>query len=189
MENNNGEEKDITPVSEPSQIDTELDKAKEKKSELEKALFSRKKIDQRIKELGGEVETKPTDEDDKPVTLGMLKKIQQDTTKKTALQLADSIEDKEQRDLVKSYLENRIVPSGDANADFRFALAAVSSLKNAEIATELGRKGKAKPFSSASGVDAKRQEVFEPTAEEKKFMSPPFNLTEEHIKKARQEKK
>lgn len=171
-------------------VKTELEKIKQKgegKTELEKALYKKQQVEKRIRELKGETDDVITDdEDDKPVTVGMLKNIQKEQAQSTALQMADDISDENERDLVKHYLSTKIIPSGNPSEDLRFARAAVNSIKNGQIAEELARKGSAKTHSSATSAPAKDETEFTPTEEEAAFMRPPFNLKKEDIIKARQ---
>lgn len=177
----------------PSQtaLESELEKAnKGKRSKVDKLLYSKRRIEEQLAELGGGDQPEPTDEDDnKPVTVGMLKKIRQDESKKTSLEMAENITDAKERELVVHYLKTKVVPSDDPSEDLRFALAAVNSLKNAQIASELGRKTNPKTYSSAPGSSARVEEPFEPTPEEAAYMKPPFNLSKEKILQARGEGK
>lgn len=182
-------------------IKSELDKIQKKgkgKTELEKAIFTKKQIEKRIAELKGETgdEELPEEVDDNaPVTVGMLKKIQKEQTVKTALALSEDIEDEHEKELTKYHLQNTIKPSGNAQEDFRNARTLVNALKNKQIIEEVGRKPKTvKRTSSGGSAPAKYEEPFEPTAEELKMMSfkgldgKPL-LTKEDILKSRQTQK
>lgn len=176
-------------------LKTELEKVqKNGKTELEKASFSLKKNAERLAELGGDPTTvlglkeqKPEeDEDNQPVTRGELKKIIAAGSTKTALQLAEDIEDATERELTKHYLENRINPSGNPQEDLRDARRIVNSVRNEQIAQELARKGSARTHSGGNGVPAKDDiQSQELTPEEIAFTRPPFNLSREQILKAR----
>jgi len=127
-------------------------------------------------------------DDDTPVTVGMLDKLNKEKSKKTALDLAESIKDETERELAKHYIQNRIVPSGNPEEDVKLARAAINSLKNAQIAEELARKGNnGKPFAPSN--PAKHETVFTPTPEETVFMSAPYNMTKDEVIKARQKTK
>ncbi len=171
-------------------IKVELAKVKKKgegKSELEKAIFTRQQIDKRIAELkGDEPEDAPDDvDDDTPVTVKMLKKIDKDKSVKTALTLAEDIEEEGERELVKHHISNTIKPSGNAAQDLKNARAIVNSVKNEMVIEEINRKQDVKKSSSAAGAPAKSVAKFEPTAEELKFMGKPWNLSKEKILAAR----
>lgn len=85
----------------------------------------------------------------------MLEAREKEKASKTALQLADEITDEHDRRLAKKYLLERIVPSGDAHEDLRFALRQVNAVKSNMIIEELGRKGVAATHSSAPGAPGK----------------------------------
>ena len=104
----------------------------------------------------------------------------------TAIELSEGIEDERERKLVQKYLNERIVPSGDAQEDLRFARMAVNSLKNGLIAEEIGRSVPPKSFNSGAGAPPKQAEKeLELTKEELQFTRPPFNLTPAEIVKTR----
>lgn len=189
---NTGTEPELT--QEPSQdpVEQELTREKSKgegRTEAEKAAFSLRKNAERARELGvdplevlGVVKTQDTEGDDAPVTIGMLKKMQEESGRKTSLELADEIPDQRERELVQHYLTNRIVPSGNAADDLRFARLAVNSVKNGQIAEEASRKTVATGFSSSAGAPPKQQAPEqELTAQEMQFMRPPLNMTKEQI--------
>ena len=165
------------------------------RDEKEKAAFSLKKNAERLRELGGDPEQvlgitrnldiNANDEDDKPVTVGMLRDIQKKDAQKTALQLAETIEDPTEREQVKTYLSTRIVPSGNAEDDFRLAFGAVRSTKNAQILAEMNRRGSPRVTAAGGSQPAHIEEEFTPTAEEARMMKPPYNLTKEKIIAAR----
>ena len=198
------EETTETETTEQDPLEVELEKVKKKsgKSEKEKATYSLQKNAERLIELGGDpsailkIESKTEndeesiDEDDKPVTQGQLKKIIAAGATKTALQMADDIENPTEQELVKYYIENRIVPSGDPAQDFKDAQGSVNSLKNAQILEETNRKAEAKNHSNASSVDANSTEVQgELSPEESVFLGPPFNMTKDQILKTREKEK
>lgn len=177
------------PPQDPVEAELEKEQRKEgKKSEAEKAAFSLKKTAERLKELGGDpaailgvAQKEPSMEDDAPVTVGMLKKLEAERAQKTALQMADEIADEKERDLTKSYLATTIVPSGDAAKDLRMARAIVNTVKNGQIAEEAQRKTIATAHATRSGGPANRPEdEFVPTANEANFMRS-FGLTKEQI--------
>lgn len=185
----------ITP--EPSQDPVEQEIAREKakgegRTEAEKAAFSLKKNADRARELGIDplevlgVKAEPKDDDNAPVTVGMLKEIQKETGRKTALEMADEISDPHERELTKHYLNTRVLPSGNASEDLRFARLAVNSVKNGQIAEELGRKGTPGAHASGAGAPPKAQGTeIELTAAELQFTRPPLNMTPAQIVAAR----
>jgi hypothetical protein len=179
-------------------LKAELDRIKSGgKTEKEKAEFSLKKNAERLKELGGDpysalgVKTKEEeneDGDDALVTIGMLKRMKQEDTEKTSVQLAESIQDETERELVKYHLKNTIRSTGNPQEDLSLARSIVNAKKNAQI-LELGaNKGKAKDHPSGYSAPSKigsddPEEKFTP--EELAFMKPPFNMKKEDILKAR----
>lgn len=209
------EKKDVTSATDPveTKVDTIQDPFKdeltrvqniknpETRTEKEKAEFTLRKNAERVKELGGDPtsilganaksETEFDEDDNKPFTIGDFKKFQQETVKKTALQLADSISNETERELVKYYLQNRIVPSGNPDEDFKFARLQANAVKNSQIMEESARKPAAKTYSSASGADAKYDpvETQELTNYEKQFLGKPWKMTKEQIIKARRPQK
>lgn len=176
-------------------IETELNKVrKEPKTEAEKAAFSLKKNAERAKALGLDPKTilgiqddEEIDEDDNaPVTVGMLKKRDAELAQKSSLQLADEISDQKERELTKHYLENNIRSTGNPAEDLRLARAIVNSVKNGQIVEDAARKTAARSSGSGSGAPAKGSEgVFEPTPVEQSMMRAPFNLTKEQVLNAR----
>lgn len=168
----------------------ELEKINEKKgvTKKDRLLFAKKKIENQLSDMETEegIET-PLDEDrDKPVTVGMLEQREREKATKTALQLAEALEDETERELVKHHLEITIKPSGNPNTDYKAALAIVNSLKNAQIIEEATRVSAAKGKPTAPGAPAKHEPAFEPTSDEMAFMAPPWNLSKEDIIKARE---
>lgn len=183
--------------SDPVQVELEKIQKKGKgRSELEKAIFTKNQIEKRIAELKGETnqdEVPESDEDDAPVTVGMLKKIQKQQNARTALAIAEEqITDDKELELVKYHLQNTIKPSGSATEDLRIARSIVNSVKNKIIIDEMSRKSPAKRTSSGGSSPGKHDDYFEPTAEELKMMSfkgfdgKPL-LTKEDILKSRRQ--
>ena len=165
------------------------------KTEKEKAEFSLKKNAERVKALGGdpnsilgiEKEEDTDEDDDKPITVGMYKKLQRDNASKTALQQAEEIQNETERELVKYHLQNTIKSTGLPNEDLKLARSLVNAVKNTKIIEEQARKPIAKTHSNSSGVDAKQAvaDTSELTKAEMIFMSAPFRMTKEQIIKAR----
>ena len=183
-------ESDPNPAHDP--LKQELDKVKSKgqgKTELEKARYARQQIDKRISALEGDegIHADEDEDDDKPVTVGMLKEKAKETAQKTALDLIEQqIPDETEKELTKYHLQNTIKSTGNPTEDIRLARAIVNDLKNNQIIEEVQRTKEAKQHSSGSGAPAKKDDdVFVPTAEETAFMKAPFNLTKEAILAAR----
>lgn len=189
----------LQQAKEPSQaedpIRRELEKVQKQgtRTEAEKAAFSLKSNANRAKELGIDVaevlglKTEAGEIDkDAPLTVGMYEQMQKDKAQKTALQLADDIGDDNERELIKHYITNRIVPSGDPQADFALARGMVNSVKTGQIVEELGRKSDAKAHSRGPSAPPKTERgPGEFTPEEQRFMKPPFSLTQAQIIAAR----
>lgn len=185
-----------TPTQDP--LKKELEKVRKTgRTEAEKASFSLIKNAQRARELGVDpaeilgiktpIDSEDEDGDDKPVTRKELKEIVIANASKTALQLADEIQDETERELVKYQIGNVIIPSGNSQEDLRTARRIVNSMKNEQIAIELARKTPPKNHSNSSGGSVRTTEQ-EPelTAQELAFMKHPFNLSKESILKSRQ---
>lgn len=182
-------------LAEQDPLKIELEKVqKSGRTEKERAEFSLKKTAERVVELGGspkdilgiKVEKPADSDDDKPLTVGMYKKIQQAGAVKSALQLADEISNETERELVKYHLDNSIKSTGIPSEDLKLARAIVNSVKNAQIAEEATRKTPAKTHSSGSGSDANQKIVEgELTPQELAFTKKPFNMTKEQILNAR----
>jgi hypothetical protein len=166
------EDKPQEPLQDP--IKKELEKVENKskgRTELEKAIFTKKQIEKRIAELGGESGT-PTVDDDAPVTVGMLKKLEQEKASKTAQTLAEEqIEDEHELELTKYHLTNTIKSSGNAEEDLKIARAIVNTVKNSMIVDEVARKTSPKRTSAGSSAPGKHEEAFEPTSDELAFMN------------------
>lgn len=185
-----------TTTTEQDPLKVELDRVqKVGRTEKEKAEFSLRKTADRLKELGGDPDSilgikKDTpdsdEEDNQPLTVGMYKKIQQAGATKTAIQLADEIQNETERELIKYHLENSIKSSGNPSEDLKLARSLVNAVKNTQIIEEVKRKPVAKTHSSASGSPAIDNEVKgELTSDEKLFLGKPFNMSKEQILKLR----
>ena len=142
-----------------------------------------------MKELGEDPATllgiEDDNEDSRPVTVGMLKEIEVKNASKSALEMAEGIQDEETRTQVKQFLSDRIRPSGKAEDDFKFALSAASASKNKLILEEVARATTPKRTASGGSQAASVEEEFVPTAQELIFMQPPYNLSKEKIIAAR----
>jgi len=188
--------KDAEQALSEAKSSLEDDPVKKEVKKLEKKQFTRRerlnfekrKIDEQLQELNKEEGVESPKDDDVPVTMGMLKKMEQEKSKKTALELAEEIEDEDERTLTQHYIKERITPSGNPQEDLNIARAIVNSLKNSQIAEELERKKSPKGKGTPPGSPKSHEKEFRPTAEERLFMSPPYNLTKEDVIKARQQK-
>lgn len=178
---------ETTPVVEQDPLKTELDKVQRKgRTRTEKLIFTRNRIDQQLKEEGVDINEVEDDEDTKPVTIGMLKKIQAESATKTALDLANEISNDTERELTKYHLENTIRSTGNPQQDFELAQGLVNAVKNRQILDETTRKPELRTHSSGAGAPAKVVKTQDDlTAEELSFTKPPFNMTKEQILKAR----
>lgn len=183
------------PEGEQDPLKIELEKVKQSgRTEKEKAEFSLRKNAERLKELGGNPasilgvdNTESNDEDDAPVTLGMLKMLQSQQAKKTALELANEITNDAERELTREYLTNRIISTGNPQEDLKLARGLVNAIKNKQILEQANIKPQAKRTSSNGGSAPYVKEEEELSPEEMSFMKPPFNLTKEAIIKSRTE--
>lgn len=184
-----------TPPShdEDDPLKKEIKKIEEKKPKFtrrERLAFEKKKIEQQERELNEEegIEEPPIDESkDTPVTVGMLEKRDKERAKKTAIELAENIEEDDERKLTIHYLQTSIIASGNPQEDLKKARAIVNSLKNSQIAEEIDRKVKPKNHATPPGSPGKHEKVFTPTEQERVFMAPPYNLTKEEVIKSREQ--
>lgn len=176
-------------------VKTELERVrrKEPKTEAEKAAFALKKNAERAKELGldpaailGVVAPVIAEDDNAPVTIGMLRKLDAEKSQKTALEMANEITNENERELTKVYLQTRIVPSGNPQEDLKMARALVNSVKNGQIAEEINRRGNPS-IHGGGGAPIRHDDPagFTPTDEESKMMRPPFSLSKEKILEVR----
>ncbi len=189
----------VTPEPQPSQeepveqdpVKKELEKVGNKKkfTKRERLNFEKKKIEEQLTEIDQDEGIEPPipEDDSTPVTVGMIKKMQKEQSKKTALELAEEISDEDEKKLTIHYLETSIVASGNPAEDLKKARAIVNSFKNAQIAEEAGRKTTAKGKGTPPGAPGQTEKVFQPTADERIFMQPPYNMTTEDVLKARKE--
>jgi len=181
-------------ITEPSQTPIEQEIERESKrggerTEAEKAAFSLKKNAERAIELGldpsailGIQQSQPAVDKDAPLTVGMYEQMQKNTAQKSAIELAESIADQHERELTIQYLKTRIVPSGDANEDVRFARLAVNSVKNGQIVEEISRTAPAKHYSSGAGAPPNQApKEIELTPSEQMFTKAPFNMSAAEI--------
>lgn len=179
---------------------TENKSEKPERTEKEKAEYSFRMTAKRIKELGGNpaeiLGIKPNLEvdeefsDDKPLTVGDLRKIQRQEVKKTSLQIADEIEDEAEREEVKRGL-NRLTPSNDPLDDVAFVRRAVNSERTEQIAEEANRRGRPERGAAGGNSPKKVEDPFEATPQELETLKLVPNIKPERAKelilKARKE--
>lgn len=165
----------VTPPADPSQPA----KPVQKFTKRERLEFSKAKIEQQLTELDDE------EDENRPLTVGDLKKMQQEKSKETAIELAAAIENQDERDAVIEILSTRIVPTDKPEEDVKIARELVTARKNAQIVEDLARKQDPTRHSAAPGAPGNTPNVFTPTPEELVFMQPPYNLTQEEVIKAR----
>lgn len=180
--------------ADPLKKERERLEKKEPRTEAEKAAYTLKKNAERAKELGLDPASilgvdqsssaSGEDGDDKPVTVGMLRKLEAERSQKTSLQMAEDIDDEDEREVVKHHLEHTIRPSGNPQEDLKSARALANSVRNGQIAEEASRRSQANQHRSG-GAPGKHDGVIELTAEERAFTKAPFNLTPEQIVKTR----
>lgn len=187
MENENNEEKkvDVTPTSDEGKTS----ETSQNRTEKDKAIFTIKKQAERLKELGvdpteiiGQKPAEKVNQNDVPEWY--LKEKAKEQTQ-TALQMADKISDEDTREKVKTYLQTRIVPSGNPEQDYKDALGAVSASKNTKIIEEITRVIQPKVVATGGSANASVEEEFVPTPQEEIFMKPPYNISKEKIIEAR----
>lgn len=166
-----------TAAAEKARVDAEakakadeaLRNKKPERTRLEKLRHTKASLDAQIQEEEAKsgVIINEDEDDDKPLTRGDLKRMERETSKKTALNMANELEDEDERSRVTELLETRILPSGNPQKDIDLALAAVRSEKNQQIAAEIARK-KASSNSRGSGGGAppREEDQFVPTETE-----------------------
>ena len=171
----------------PSQADVN------KRTEREKAEFNLKKRAEEARAAGldpadvlgirPQVKIEDGLADDTPLTVGTFREMQKQDGKKTALQMANELPEDERAEVIAAL--DRVVPSGNAQADLDFARGSVNSEHNRKVAEELQRRGKPVRTAAGGSSNAPSGEAFEPTPEEQAFMRPPYNMTKEKILAAR----
>ena len=154
----------------------------------EKKFSKRERLEHAKSKIENQLDELDEEDEDRPLTVGEYKQMKRDESRDDAVKLAESIEDEDERNEVIDLLQNRITPSGDPNQDLNLARGAVNSLKNAQIAEETERKKHPAQHPSGPGAPAGgAEDEFTPTAEESRFMRPPFNMTKDDILNARKE--
>lgn len=188
MDENNTE--GITTVVMTEEKEPQAPSQKQERSEKEKAEFSLRKTAERLRELGGnpvdvldihpEINLDEDLPDDKPLTVKDFRNLQKRDAHQTALQMVDELPEDE-RDEVRNLLQNRIVPSGNAQEDIRLARAAVNAARNSKIIEHISGRSEPKRTAAGGSSDAQRQGDMTLTPEEEVFTRPPYNLTIEKI--------
>lgn len=162
----------------PSQAPSQQEKPKIF-TKRERLAHAKEKIERQLDELDHE------EDDNRPVTVGDLKKMKREEVKATAIELAASIEDEDERNAVVDILENRIAPSNKPEEDLALARGAVNSVRNQRLLEEQARKATPATVSSAPGNPGRPPEgQFVPTPEEAYFMQH-FGLSKEQVLVAR----
>lgn len=162
---------------------------KTKRTEAETTAYNLKKQAEKAKELGldpteilgikPKIEIDETLPEDTPLTVGTFKEMQKQDARKTALQMAESLDDSERDEVLKAL--ERVVPSGNAEADFNFARSAANAERTHQVAQVAKNKGTATRTAAGGTTAGKAEDDFVPTDEELVFMQRPYNLTKEKI--------
>lgn len=198
------EEKEVSTSETDTEIEIEqdplkdeLEKVKGGRTEEEKAAFTFRKQAERLSALGIDplnvldikkpesTQQGEQNDEDTPVTLGMLKKMQTESVSKTALDLANEITNETERELVKHHLENTIRSTGNPQKDLELARSIVNAVKNNKVVEEISRKPITKTYSSNGGANQRTEPEVEFTKEEIQYMGAPFYLSKEQILAAR----
>jgi len=184
-----------SPEIEQDPLKEELEKVRTARPEEEKAAYTLQKTAERLVALGKDPAeilgikkvSQDSPDEDAPVTIGMLKRIEQENAHKTALTMADDIASETERELVKYHLQNTIRSTGNPQKDLELASSLVNAVKNKQVIEEIARKTPAKTYSSAGGAAPYKEPEAELTKEELLYMKPPFNLSKEAIIKTRKQ--
>jgi hypothetical protein len=180
-----GLNRDGTPKQDP--LKSELDRVqKTGKSKRDKLLYTKTRVENQLQELDKEEGIIPDEEEDeKPVTVGMLKKIEAEKATKTALQLADEIQDETERELAKYHIENTIRPSGNPAQDLANAMVHVNAVKNRQIVDEITRKPKVRQNTGAGGGNPQNGKIEEELTPQEISIMRFGNLTKAQVIAAR----
>jgi hypothetical protein len=163
------------PSQEP-QAQVPVEKKLTKRERLE---FAKNKIEERLSELADEPD------DNQPLTWGDLKKIKQQEVRDSAIELADNIENTDERAEVIAILQTRIVPSDNPAEDLRLARTMANAEKNSQILQDQARKANPGSHANSPANPGNTQDVFVPTDTEVVFMQAPYNLSKDDILSAR----
>lgn len=156
---------------------------RKEKTKLEKLVYTKERVDKQIAEekqkLGIE-----DDDMDVPLTKREYNAIKFEESRQEAVDLSDSIEDDNERKLVKYHLEHTIRPTGDPQTDLRNARLLVNGVKNGQQLEEIARART--PRASVSSPSAPpRGEVKDDLTPEEKNIMKGFGLTKEKVLAAR----
>lgn len=183
-----GLNRDGSPKQDPLKQELEKVQKQTTKTKKEKLEYSKRRIEKQLEELGGEEGDEPIledgekEDDDKPVTVGMLRQRDAQAATKTALQLADEIADEAERELTRFHLENTIRPTGDPKKDLELAQVHVNDVKNRQIIEQMNHKPEATKIVTDGGHNPNDGKIeAELTADELPFTRPPFNMSKELI--------
>lgn len=155
----------------------------DRKKQIDKLKRKKHFIDQDLKDLGADDNDLDDDtiDPDKPVT-------QRQLAQRTLESLLNAISDSQERESVRSAL-NLVHPDvilRNPEQAVQVARNNVFADRNRKIVEEHGRRaGNAPTRNHGAGAPRREDEPFEPTADERKYMRPPFNLSEADIKAAR----
>ena len=168
--NNEPNAPEITPSPKPKEAP--------KFTKRERLIHAKSKIEADLAALEHE------DDDSRPLTVGEFKKMQQTQQRESAIEVAASIDNEDERNEVMELLSTRIVPTGNAQDDVRLARDIVNAEKNKRILEENGRKATPQLHANVPGAPGKPEEVFTPTQQEQFFMQS-FGLSKDQILSAR----
>lgn len=165
--------------NEQDAVKQELERLRPKRTQEEKLEYNIRRMQEELNKIKGVEE--PDTDDDVPLTLSMYKKMQAMNAQQTALDLANSVQDEAERELIKFHIENTIKPSGDAQEDLSRARTLANAVKNSKILEMESRRITPKSFSGSSGAPGNApKEHITLTAEEAELKRV-GNLTDDDI--------
>lgn len=175
------------PSQEVDPVKAELDRVDEKpkRSKKEQLLYTKRRVEQQLKEMGETVEPEKDDsEEDRPLTVKEFNRLSAERELTNAVTLADQIEDENERRLTQHYLENVIKPSGDAKTDLRNAQLMVNAVKNGQIAEEAVRTAKVRTTTTSPSAPPKDKAAEPELSKEDEAIKRGFGLSPEEVQKA-----
>lgn len=158
------------------------------RTEEEKARFTIAKILERHPNIKDEIYTPPVEEDEAPLTrsemLKMIAELKDTQAVKSATELADTITNPVEREMVKYHIENTIKPTGNAQQDLNTAKLLVNARKQEIAREEQARRGVTKIAPSARSAPSKADDTsaITLTPDEEKFVRAGALTREEIIK-------
>lgn len=182
----------VVTEQDPLKIELEKVQKKEGRTHDEKILYKFNELKKEVKERGllpEEADLIDVSDDEAPVTVGMLKKMQADSAIKTSLQLADDISNETERELVKHHITNTIRSTGNPSEDLRLARAIVNEVRNRQILEENDRKIPAKTYSSGTSAPAKLADPEPEMTKEEITLMQWSGMSKEDVFKARKASK